>query len=79
MEKLGILANVLPYRIVGIICLVVGVLYIIAPKVVKKIELLGEKVLWKSEYSTTHRFSFGLFFLIAGILLCYAGFIMLKR
>jgi hypothetical protein len=79
MEKLGILANVYLYRILGIIYLVVGVLYILSPQTMKKIDQIGKKLLWKDEWSITHRIGFGIFFLIVGILLCYAGFVVLKR
>ena len=79
MEKLGILANVYLYRILGIIYLVVGVLYILSPQTMKKIDQVGKKLLWKDEWSITHRIGFGIFFLIVGILLCYTGFVFLKR
>lgn len=79
MEKFGILANVLLYRILGIIFLVVGVLYIFSPQTMKKIDQIGKKLLWKDEWSITHRIGFGIFFLIVGILLCYTGFVFLKR
>ena len=79
MEKLGILANVYLYRILGIIFLVVGVLYILFPQTLKKIDQMGKKLLWKDEWSITHRIGFGIFFLIVGIILCYAGFVILER
>ncbi len=79
MEKLGILGNVLLYRILGIIFLVVGILYVFSPQTMKKIDQMGKKLLWKDEWSITHRIGFGIFFLIVGILLCYAGFAVLKR
>jgi len=79
MEKLGILGNVLFYRILGIIFLVVGVLYILSPQTMKKIDQMGKKLLWKDEWSITHRIGFGIFFLIVGLVLCYAGFAILKR
>lgn len=79
MERLGILANALLYRILGIIYLVVGVLYILSPQTMKKLDQIGKKLLWKDEWSITHRIGFGIFFLIVGILLCYAGFVILKR
>ena len=79
MEKLGILANVYLYRILGIIYLVVGVLYILSPQTMKKIDEIGKKLLWKDEWSITHRIGFGIFFLIVGFVLCYAGFVILKR
>jgi len=79
MEKLGILANVYLYRILGIIYLVVGVLYLLSPQAMKKLDQIGKKLLWKDEWSITHRIGFGIFFLIVGILLCYAGFVSFKR
>ena len=79
MEKLGILANVQLYRILGIVFLVVGALYILSPRTMKKIDQMGKKLLWKDEWSITHRIGFGIFFLIVGILLCYTGFVVLKR
>jgi len=79
MEKLGILANVYLYRILGIIFLVVGVLYILSPQTMKKIDQMGKKLLWKDEWSIAHRIGFGIFFLIVGLILCYAGFVILKR
>lgn len=79
MEKLGILGNVLLYRILGIIFLVVGVLYIISPQTMKKIDQMGKKLLWKDEWSIAHRIGFGIFFFIVGLVLCYAGFVILKR
>lgn len=79
MERFGIMANALLYRILGIIYLVVGVLYILSPQTMKKLDQIGKKLLWKDEWSITHRIGFGIFFLIVGILLCYAGFVVLKR
>jgi len=79
MEKLGILGNVFLYRILGIIFLAVGVLYIISPQTMKKIDQIGKKLLWKDEWSIAHRIGFGIFFLIVGLVLCYAGFVILKR
>ena len=79
MERFGIVANALLYRILGIIYLVVGVLYILSPQTMKKIDEIGKKLLWKDEWSITHRIGFGIFFFIVGILLCYAGFVVLKR
>ncbi len=79
MEKLGILANVYLYRILGIIFLVVGALYLLSPRTMKKLDEIGKKLIWKDEWSITHRIGFGIFFLIVGILLCYAGFVVLKR
>ena len=79
MEKLGILGNVLLYRILGIIFLVVGILYILSPQTMKKIDQMGKKLLWKDEWSITHRIGFGIFFLIVGLVLCYAGFVILER
>lgn len=79
MEKLGILGNVLLYRILGIIFLVVGVLYMLSPQTMKKIDEVGKKLLWKDEWSIAHRIGFGIFFLIVGLILCYTGFVILKR
>ncbi len=79
MEKLGILANALLYRILGIIFLVVAALYILSPQTMKKIDEVGKKLLWKDEWSIAHRIGFGIFFLIVGLILCYAGFVILKR
>ena len=79
MEKLGILGNVLFYRIMGIIFLVVGVLYILSPQTMQKIDRMGKKLLWKDEWSITHRIGFGIFFFIVGLVFCYAGFVTLKR
>lgn len=80
MEKLGILANALLYRILGIIFLVISALYILFhAQAMKKIDEVGKKLLWKDEWSITHRIGFGIFFLIVGLILCYAGFVILKR
>ncbi|MBU4128844.1 hypothetical protein L6386_06510 [bacterium] len=79
MEKLGILANVCLYRILGILFLVVGALYILSPRTMKKIDEVGKKLLWQDDWSITHRIGFGIFFLIVGLLLCYTGFVLLKR
>ncbi len=79
MDIFNILANVLLYRVLGIIFLVVGVLYIFSPQTIKKLDQIGKKLLWKDEWSITHRIGFGIFFFIVGILLCYAGFVVLKR
>lgn len=79
MEKLGILANACLYRILGILFLVVGALYILSPRTMKKIDEVGKKLLWQDDWSITHRIGFGSFFLIVGLLLCYTGFVLLKR
>lgn len=79
MEKLGILANALLYRILGIFFLVVAALYILSPKMMQKINQIGKKLLWKDEWSIAHRIGFGIFFLIVGLVLCYTGFVLLKR
>ena len=79
MERLGILANCCLYRIFGIIFLAVGVLYIFSPRTIKRIDQLGKKLLWKDEWSIRHRFGFGIFFFLVGLLLCYTGFVVLKR
>lgn len=79
MEKIGILANALLYRILGIFFLVVAALYILSPKMMQKINQIGKKLLWKDEWSIAHRIGFGIFFLIVGLVLCYAGFVLLKR
>lgn len=79
MERLGILANASPYRILGIIFLVVGALYILSPQLMMKIDQIGKKLLWKDERSLAHRIAFGIFFLLVGLLLCYTGFIILKK
>jgi len=78
MERFA-LTNPLFYRILGIIFLAVGVLYILSPQTMKKIDEVGKKLLWKDEWSITHRIGFGIFFLIVGLVLCYAGFAILKR
>ncbi len=79
MEKLGILANALLYRTLGIVFLVVAAFYILSPQVIQKINQVGKKLLWKDEWSIAHRTGFGIFFLIVGVILCYVGFAYLKR
>ncbi|MCK4648365.1 hypothetical protein KAT51_02460 [bacterium] len=79
MERLGILANPLLYRFLGIIFLGVAALYILSPQTMKKLDQIGKKLLWKDEWSIAHRIGFGIFFLIVGLVLCYAGFAILKR
>lgn len=78
MEKF-VLTNPLLYRILGIIFLAVGALYILSPQTMRKIDQMGKKLLWKDEWSIVHRIGFGIFFLIVGLILCYAGFVILKR
>lgn len=79
MERLGILGNVFLYRILAAIFFVVGVLYIFFPQTMKKIDEAGKKLLWKEEFYLVHRLGFGIFFFVVGILMCYVGFVVLKR
>jgi uncharacterized protein YjeT (DUF2065 family) len=79
METFGIPTNVPLYCILGIIFLVVGLLYLFAPGLMKKLDEIGKKPLWKDEWTGTYRIVIGIFFIIAGLLICYTGFIVLTK
>lgn len=73
MEKLGILGNILPYRIFGIIFFLVSLLYFFVPRVMARLGDWGTKPIWKDEWTMRHRITSGVFFLIVAVLLFKAG------
>jgi len=78
MEKLGLLGNARVYYILGAIFFLVSLGYLFAPGVISKVNQIGKKILFRDEWSFTHRATTGGFFLIVGLLFLYVSF-RLKR
>lgn len=74
MEKLGLLGNARVYYILGAIFFLVSLGYFFAPRVLSKLNQIGEKILFRDEWSFTHGAITGVFFLVVGLLLLYVSF-----
>ncbi len=73
MEKLGLLGNLMVYRVLGFVFLVMSVTYFFRPKAMIKLDSLGRRLLWDDKWTFRHRIITGLFFLVISLALIRAG------
>jgi len=55
----------------GIVIFIVGILIIIAPKVIQKLNEIGNKVIFNDDKTLKHRYIFGIIFIFIGGLMVY--------
>jgi hypothetical protein len=59
---------------IGIMTLILGLLYLLAPNVIIKLDEWGRGVLISADHILKHRICVGLIFAIAGAAMIYLGF-----
>lgn len=73
MEELGLLGNLMVYRVLGFLFLATSLIYFFKPKAMIKLDNFGRKLLWDDKWTFRHRIITGLFFLIISLALIRAG------
>ncbi len=73
MEKLGLLGNLMVYRVLGLLFLAISATYFFKPKAMIKLDNLGRKLLWDDKWTFRHRIITGLFFLTIALVLVRTG------